>query len=34
MCSERNTPWMTGSDVVIDGGKFNHTADDAGKQLT
>jgi len=22
MCSERNTPWMTGSDVVIDGGKF------------
>jgi NAD(P)-dependent dehydrogenase (short-subunit alcohol dehydrogenase family) len=23
MCSERNTPWMTGSDVVIDGGKFS-----------
>ena len=22
MCSERNTPWMTGSDVVIDGGEF------------
>jgi NAD(P)-dependent dehydrogenase (short-subunit alcohol dehydrogenase family) len=22
MCSERNTPWMTGSDVVIDGGKY------------
>jgi hypothetical protein len=21
MCSERNTPWMTGSDVVIDGGE-------------
>lgn len=21
LCSERNTPWMTGSDVVIDGGE-------------